>query len=210
MQYGETPIPHYLEDSTLAEGDLRARYQTVFAKKGVGVRASVAAPTASLHFTERVFESLEAQGIEETTLTLDVGLGTFAPLSEQAFETGKLHKEYVGVSQETTQKLNQAKENKRTIIAVGTTVTRTLEAISKDGVAKEYAGPVDIFIYPPYDFQMTDILITNFHLPKTSLMLLVDAFLKHKGSKRGVMSLYEEAIRERFAFYSFGDSMLIK
>lgn len=208
-QYGETPVPHYLEDTSLPEDDLRARYQTVFAKSDAGERASVAAPTASLHFTEQVFESLEKKGITQTKLTLDVGLGTFAPLSEQAFETGKLHKEYVQITTDTATKLNQAKQNHKPVIAVGTTVTRTLEAISQSGKAEAYTGPVDIFIYPPYDFQMTDILITNFHLPKTSLMLLVDAFLEDKGSKRGVVSLYEKAIHEKFAFYSFGDSMLI-
>jgi S-adenosylmethionine:tRNA ribosyltransferase-isomerase len=208
-KYGETPVPHYLEDTTLSEGVLRERYQTVFAKDDAGERASVAAPTASLHFTERVFAELAKKHIEETTLTLDVGLGTFAPLNKEAFENGKLHKEYVDVGDETVAMLNHAKEDKKKVIAVGTTVTRTLEAISKDGKAEVYQGPVDIFLYPPYQFQMVDVLITNFHLPKTSLMLLVEAFLENKGSKRGVASLYEEAIQEKFAFYSFGDSMLI-
>ncbi len=208
-KYGETPVPHYLEDTSLSEDVLRERYQTVFAKDDAGERASVAAPTASLHFTERVFAELAKKHVAQTTLTLDVGLGTFAPLSEQAFETGKLHKEYVEVSDDTVAMLNQVKENKQKVIAVGTTVTRTLEASSKSGKAEVYQGPVDIFLYPPYQFQMVDILITNFHLPKTSLMLLVEAFLQNKGSKRGVVSLYEEAIREKFAFYSFGDSMLI-
>jgi S-adenosylmethionine:tRNA ribosyltransferase-isomerase len=207
--YGETPIPHYLEDTTLDESVLRERYQTVFAKGAVGERASVAAPTASLHFTERVFESLEKKGIERTTLTLDVGLGTFAPLSTQAFETGKLHQEYVEVGEETARRLNDAKQDRKSVIAVGTMVTRTLEAISNNEGIEAYQGPVDIFIYPPYQFQVVDVLITNFHLPKTSLMLLVEAFLQHKGSKRGVVSLYEEVILEKFAFYSFGDSMLI-
>jgi S-adenosylmethionine:tRNA ribosyltransferase-isomerase len=209
-KYGETPVPHYLEDTTLSEDMLRERYQTVFAKGVAGERASVAAPTASLHFTERVFAELAKKNITETTLTLDVGLGTFAPLSEQAFDTGRLHKEYAEVTEETVAKLNQAKENKKKVIAVGTTVTRTLEAISQSGEAEVYQGPVDIFLYPPYQYKMVDILITNFHLPKTSLMLLVEAFLQDKGSKRGVVSLYEEAIREKFSFYSFGDSMLIK
>lgn len=207
--YGETPVPHYLEDTTLSEDVLRERYQTVFAKNNAGERASVAAPTASLHFTERVFENLEVKGITETRLTLDVGLGTFAPLSEQSFESGRLHQEYVEVSSETADTLNQAKQNNKPVIAVGTTVTRTLEAIGQTGAVQSYQGPVDIFLYPPYQFQTVDILITNFHLPKTSLMLLVDAFLQDKGSKRGVVSLYEEAIREKFSFYSFGDSMLI-
>ncbi|MCW1888326.1 MAG: tRNA preQ1(34) S-adenosylmethionine ribosyltransferase-isomerase QueA [Candidatus Moranbacteria bacterium] len=208
-KYGETPVPHYLEDITLNEETLRERYQTIFAKDTINERASVAAPTASLHFTERVFESLVKKNITQTSLTLDVGLGTFAPLSEQAFDTGRLHKEYVEVTEEVATRLNQTKEHRQKVIAVGTTVTRTLEAISKSGRAEAYQGPVDIFLYPPHQFQMVDILVTNFHLPKTSLMLLVDAFLQDKGSKRGVVSLYEEAIREKFSFYSFGDSMLI-
>ncbi len=207
--YGETPVPHYLEDTKVKENDLRERYQTIFAKEEITTKASVAAPTASLHFTKRVFDSLREKGIQQTKLTLDVGLGTFAPLTEVAFENKKLHKEYVVVSEGTASDINIAKQEKRRIIAVGTTVTRTLEALTEQGNVKVYNGSVDIFIYPPYSFQTVDILLTNFHLPKTSLMLLVEAFLEHKGSKRNIKSLYEEAIHNRFTFYSFGDSMLI-
>ncbi len=207
--YGETPVPHYLEDSEVEESALRERYQTIFAREDTVAKASVAAPTASLHFTERVFASLETKSIRQARLTLDVGLGTFAPLTEAAFENKKLHKEYVAVSEDTARDINTAKEVKRSVIAVGTTVTRTLEALTDRGTLSPYSGPVDIFIYPPYQFQTVDILLTNFHLPKTSLMLLVDAFLQHKGSERDILSLYEEAIRNEFAFYSFGDSMLI-
>jgi S-adenosylmethionine:tRNA ribosyltransferase-isomerase len=207
--YGETPVPHYLEDSEVEESTLRERYQTIFAREDTVAKASVAAPTASLHFTERVFASLESKNIQQARLTLDVGLGTFASLTETAFENKKLHKEYVAVLEDTARDINKAKEEKRSVIAVGTTVTRTLEALTEQGRAKAYNGPVDIFIYPPYQFQTVDILLTNFHLPKTSLMLLVDAFLKHKGSERDILSLYEEAIRNDFTFYSFGDSMLI-
>ena len=207
--YGETPVPHYLEDNTVEESTLRERYQTIFAREEIATKASVAAPTASLHFTERVFTSLETKGIKQARLTLDVGLGTFAPLTEAAFENHKLHQEYVAVSDKTADAINIAKEVKTSIIAVGTTVMRTLEALTTTAVVKAYTGPVDIFIYPPYQFQTVDILLTNFHLPKTSLMLLVEAFLQHKGSKRDILSLYEEAISNQFAFYSFGDSMLI-
>ncbi len=207
--YGETPVPHYLEDTETKEGELRSRYQTIFAREDTTTKASVAAPTASLHFTDRVFQSLENKGVQQARLTLDVGLGTFAPLTEAAFENKKLHREYVEVSEDTARDINKAKEVKRSVIAVGTTVTRTLEALTEQGGVKTYNGPVDIFIYPPYQFQTVDILLTNFHLPKTSLMLLVDAFLKHKGSERDILSLYQEAIREKFSFYSFGDSMLI-
>lgn len=206
-QFGETPIPHYLESETMPdEGALRQRYQTVFAATG----ASVAAPTASLHFTEDVFSSLATKGIDRTSITLDVGLGTFAPLSESSFKTGKLHSEFVTVSEEAAGTLNVARESRRSLIAVGTTVARTLETVAKGGRVSPFHGPIDTFIYPPYRFQAVDILITNFHLPKTSLMLLVEAFLKSKGAKRGIMDLYEIAIRERFSFYSFGDSLLIR
>lgn len=205
-QFGETPIPHYLESETRPdEGALRQRYQTVFAAAG----ASVAAPTASLHFTPEVFESLRVKAIGRTTITLDVGLGTFAPLSASSFETGKLHREFVTVADMTAAELNIARSFGRSIVAVGTTVARTLETVIKDGKVTPFQGPIDTFIYPPYRFQSVDVLITNFHLPKTSLMLLVDAFLKDKGAKRGIMDLYTIAIRERFSFYSFGDSLLI-
>lgn len=203
--FGETPLPHYLEGAETSEDVLRQRYQTVFASAG----ASVAAPTASLHFTDRVFESLDKKGIEAARLTLNVGLGTFAPLREESFATGKLHAEYVDVSEETARKINAAKKDGHSVVAVGTTVTRTLESVAEGGCMRAYAGKTDIFIYPLYEFQAADHLITNFHLPETSLMLLVDAFLAHKGAKRRIMDLYALAIENKFAFYSFGDSMLI-
>ncbi len=206
QEFGTTPIPHYLEgEEESDESMLRKRYQTVFASAG----ASVAAPTASLHFTDAVFERLRQKGIETAKVTLNVGLGTFAPLREENFQTGKLHGEWIMVSEETAKALKKAKANKYPIIAVGTTTTRTLETLAKQDKSQVLSLEANLFIYPPYEFRMTDILITNFHLPKTSLMLLVDAFLKHKGAKRGVMDLYEEAIRRGFSFYSFGDSMLL-
>ncbi len=220
-RYGETPVPHYLEelDSRTSgndkdkekENELRRRYQTVFAKTG----ASVAAPTASLHFTDRVFESLDAKGVDIAKVTLDVGQGTFAPLREENFTTRKLHRERIDVSEETAHKLNAslsdlASQPGRAIVAVGTTALRTLESIAQlSNPVTGYSGATDIFIFPPHEFRSADILVTNFHLPKTSLMLLVDAFLEHKGAKRRIMSLYGEAIRGGYAFYSFGDSMLI-
>ncbi len=206
QEFGTTPIPHYLEgEENGEESKLRERYQTVFASSG----ASVAAPTASLHFTDHVFESLKQRNIETTKVTLNVGLGTFAPLREENFQTGKLHGEWVTASEETVKELKEAKIDKWPIISVGTTTTRTLETLARQGELKALTTEANLFIYPPYQFQMVDILITNFHLPKTSLMLLVDAFLLHKGAKRGVMELYQEAIKNDFAFYSFGDSMVI-
>lgn len=205
--YGTTPLPHYLEGAEVSEGDLRKRYQTVFAHSG----ASVAAPTASLHFTEQVFKSLENREIEKASITLNVGLGTFAPLRKESFEIGKLHPEYVNISEAAAKKIKTAKMKNQSIIAVGTTVARTLESweTEREDECMAYAGKTDIFIYPPYEFRIVDHLITNFHLPKTSLMLLVDAFLQHKKAQKNVVDLYKIAIENKFAFYSFGDSMLI-
>jgi len=210
--YGGAPIPHYLEngDEERDEAELRKRYQTVFARSG----ASVAAPTASLHFTEGVFDSLGKKGIGTVKVGLDVGLGTFAPLREEHFGTKTLHLERIAVSEEAAGRLNGAKADGRPIVAVGTTALRTLESVvnppSEDGPTfRPYSGGTDIFIFPPHRFRSADILVTNFHLPKSSLMLLVDAFLADKGAKRNLVSLYGEAIREGYSFYSFGDSMLI-
>ncbi len=204
-QFGETPLPHYLEGADTPETELRERYQTVFAESG----ASVAAPTASLHFTEQVFESLQQKNIDTSRLTLNVGLGTFAPLRPESFETKRLHREYAHIPVETAEAINAAHDQGQSVVAVGTTVTRTLESAVEAGQVSPMSGPTDIFIFPPYHFQAVDALITNFHLPETSLMLLVDAFLRHKGAKRDIMALYDLAIQERYAFYSFGDSMLI-
>lgn len=218
-KYGETPIPHYLEDAkatprvgleaTLygneSEIVLRKRYQTIFAEDG----ASVAAPTASLHFTEQVFLDLHAKGVDFAEVTLDVGMGTFAPLKPEHFELGKLHSEKIYISDEAAQRINQAKDESRPVIAIGTTAMRTLESCAQDGYIRPSEKNTDIFIYPPYHFQVADILMTNFHVPKSSLMLLVDAFLHDKQAKRSIMDLYAIAIEEGYAFYSFGDSMLI-
>lgn len=204
-QYGTTPLPHYLEGAQTSESILRKRYQTVFANTG----ASVAAPTASLHFTEEVFESLRKKEIDTARVTLNVGLGTFAPLKPENFASGKLHGEYALVSEETAGKIQRAKKEGCRVVTVGTTVARTLESFGQSGVITAGSRKTDIFIFPPYQFHVVDTLITNFHLPETSLMLLVDAFLKHKGAKREIMELYQEAIKNNFAFYSFGDSMLI-
>lgn len=206
-EYGETPLPHYLEGAATSESTLRKRYQTVFAEGEAGV--SVAAPTASLHFTEAVFAALFEKKIETTILTLNVGLGTFAPLKQENFETQRLHSEYARVIEETADDINRAKRGERKVVAVGTTVARTLETFGKTGTMMSGSGKTDIFIFPPYQFQVVDSLVTNFHLPETSLMLLVDAFLHHKGAKKDIMELYRIAIENHFSFYSFGDSMLI-
>lgn len=204
-QYGQTPLPHYLEGAEMTEKNLRERYQTVFASSG----ASVAAPTAGLHFTENVFTSLVQKNIQPLSVTLNVGRGTFSPLAESNFTRKSLHTEYVSVSGAVVDQLNKAREEKSSITAIGTTALRTLESVQKNGHFFLYTGPTDIFIFPPHHFQGAERLVTNFHLPKTSLMLLVDAFLRDKGASRDIMSLYRVAIENKFAFYSFGDSMLI-
>jgi S-adenosylmethionine:tRNA ribosyltransferase-isomerase len=208
--YGSTPIPHYLEDkeNTPSEEFLRKRYQTIFAQKG----ASVAAPTASLHFTEEVFEKLKKKNIETCDVVLNVGMGTFAPLEDNFFVEKRLHSESYEVEEFVWEKIKNAKREGKKICAVGTTTMRTLESLPlsfPEGI-KVLRGETSIFIFPPYHKEfVADQMITNFHLPKTSLMLLVQAFLENKGAKRHITELYDIAIKNDFSFYSFGDSMLI-
>ncbi len=205
MTYGHTPLPHYLEGVHTEEDDLRKRYQTIFAKAGL----SVAAPTASLHFTDVVFSSLAKKNIETDFITLDVGLGTFASLTSDNFRTKKLHTEFIAMMPNTRNHINAKKQAGKPIIAVGTTALRTIESLAENHHITLEKDRTNIFIYPPYEFQIVDSLITNFHLPKTSLMFLVDAFLQNKRAKRDIMELYDIAIKNQFSFYSFGDSMLI-
>lgn len=204
-KYGETPVPKYLKGGQLTEQELRAKYQTIFGRKG----ASVAAPTASLHFTHEVFDSLKAKNINKVYTTLNVGMGTFAPITDANFEKKQLHNEWCEVSGDTVQAIEQAKKDGRKIVAVGTTATRALETASKSGHLQPYVGMTDIFIFPPYQFVTVDCLITNFHLPNTSLMYLVETLLEQKKAKRNITDLYKIAIENKFRFYSFGDSMLI-
>ncbi len=203
--HGKTPLPPYIH-SPLAEEEVRARYQTVFADKP----ASVAAPTASLHFTESLFSSLSEKGIEKTYVTLHVGRGTFSPLAHDALEIGKLHTEPIFISNESAVRIAAKKKLGRPIVAVGTTTVRSLEATADLVLAGTgYEGDTSIFIKPSYQFRVVDALVTNFHIPNTSLLMLVDAFLQFKGAKKTWRELYETAVREKFTFYSFGDSMLI-
>lgn len=221
-KYAKTPIPLYLKKTPLKNNQLIKKYQTIFAKK----EGSSAAPTASLHFTRRVLKKLEKKGIKRYFITLHVGLGTFAPITEENIKTKKLHQEYYKVDKKTLHYINIMKSEKKKLVAVGTTVTRCLESVSENFITREshhfvvsskvknfQASPLtrktDLFIYPPYDFKMVDSLITNFHLPKSSLMMLVEAFLQFKKSKRSLVELYNIAIKNKFRFYSFGDAMLI-
>lgn len=213
QKVGKTPIPLYLRKSPLSEKDLRRKYQTIFSKKG----ESVAAPTASLHFTDRVFEKLRKKGIKKCEVTLNVGLGTFAPISEENLRTKKLHQEYFQIDKQALQCFKTLKSEEKKLVAVGTTVIRTLESyanykLQTSNYKKSSNNKIqktDLFIFPPYNFKMTDILITNFHLPKSSLMMLVEAFLQHKKAKKSLVELYQIAIKNHFRFYSFGDAMLI-
>ncbi len=200
--HGETPVPHYIKGVSLDEDALRARYQTIFANDAY----SIAAPTAALHFTDTVFDKLASRGIDTTTLTLHVGLGTFKPLTKENFETNSLHSERYFINEETVRKIVDAKKSAKPVIAVGTTTVRTLESYAE---TKKSEGETNIFIHPPFDFRVVDHLITNFHLPNSSLMMLVEALLVHKKSEKHLVDLYTIAIKEGFHFYSFGDSMLI-
>jgi len=211
QKYGAMPIPPYLKKSPLKKDELMEKYQTIFAKKD----GSSAAPTASLHFTKRVFDRLDKKGVDRYFVTLHVGLGTFAPLTDENMRTKRLHEEYYEVNGETILSIQRQKsaEKKLVAVGVGTTVVRTLESLSKLKIQNEklkIVGKTDLFIFPPYNFRTVDCLITNFHLPKSSLMMLVEAFLQYKGAKRKLTELYEEAIKNNFRFYSFGDAMIIK
>ncbi|MBI4994678.1 tRNA preQ1(34) S-adenosylmethionine ribosyltransferase-isomerase QueA [Candidatus Peregrinibacteria bacterium] len=207
LKYGSTPIPKYIKSSPLAERDLRKKYQTVFASVDkCENRASVAAPTASLHFTKRVFKKLQRQKIPHIFVTLNIGLGTFAPVTQDNFKNKKLFNEYYEIEKSAAEKIAELKRNGKKLIAVGTTVARTLESFAATQKTK---NATDLFIFPPYDFKLVDCLVTNFHLPSSSLMMLVEAFLQHKKAPLRLIDLYKIATKNRFRFYSFGDAMMI-
>jgi len=202
--YGTMPIPPYIKNTPLSRDELMTKYQTVFAKR----LGSSAAPTASLHFTENVFKKIEQKGIKKHFVTLHVGLGTFAPLTQENMIRKTLHKEWYEIPPRTYrffEKSIQLGMKSVDVTAVGTTVVRTLES----AVTRGACGDTDLFIMPPYHFRVVDHLLTNFHLPGSSLMMLVDAFLEHKRAKRRILELYDFAIKNNFRFYSFGDAMLI-
>ncbi len=203
--HGQTPLPPYIH-SSLNETEARDKYQTIFASKP----SSVAAPTASLHFTEQVFQTLASKGIDRTYVTLHVGRGTFSPMTPQNILDKKLHAEPIQVSGESAEKIMNAKKEGRLIISSGTTATRTLESTAEFILKGEgYTGETSLMITPPYDFKIVDAIITNFHLPNTSLIMLVDAFLQSKGAKKNWRDIYERAIKEKMRFYSFGDALLV-
>lgn len=197
-ELGELPLPPYINEE-LKEPD---RYQTVYAKN----RGSAAAPTAGLHFTPGLFNQLNEKGVEIAYLTLHVGLGTFRPVKVDKVEDHQMHSEYYELSPDTAKLINEKKNRGKRIIAVGTTTTRTLESIANESGQVEAAkGWTDIFIYPGYEFKVIDALITNFHLPKSTLLMLVSAF----AGKDKVMSAYHLAVGKKYRFFSLGDAMLI-
>lgn len=197
-QLGTMPLPPYIKEKLEDQN----RYQTVYAK----IEGSAAAPTAGLHFTNEIIEKIKAKGIEILDVTLHVGLGTFRPVKVDNVLEHHMHSEYYMIEPEVADKLNQAKVNGQRIIAVGTTSTRTLEAnMQKYGKFKATHENTDIFIYPGYQYKAIDCLITNFHLPKSTLLMLISAF----ASKEFIFKAYQEAINEKYRFFSFGDSMFI-
>jgi S-adenosylmethionine:tRNA ribosyltransferase-isomerase len=213
-ELGEVPLPPYIERSGTSEMEIdRERYQTVYARAA----GSVAAPTAGLHFTQDLLEKIRSRGVEICFVTLHVGLGTFAPVKAENILDHKMHEERFEIPERTAILVNEAKKNKRRVIAVGTTSSRVLEsaATKTDGGSDRISagtGRTKIFIYPPYDFQIVDALITNFHLPRSTLLMLVTAFAAPKtlDGRKIILSAYQEAIAQRYRFFSYGDAILIQ
>ena len=198
-ELGTMPLPPYIKEKLKDKN----RYQTVYAKN-IG---SSAAPTAGLHFTPELLNKIESKGITLCYVTLHVGLGTFRPVTVDDVKTHKMHSEFYTMTKDVAEVLNSAKKNNQRIISVGTTSTRTLETImSKHGKFIETSGWTDIFIYPGYEFKAIDAQITNFHLPKSTLIMLVSAF----ATKEIILNAYNEAVKNKYRFFSFGDSMFIK
>ena len=201
-RHGVMPLPPYIKHSSLTEAELRKRYQTVFAKTS----GSIAAPTASLHFTKRLLTQLEKSGITIARVTLHVHLGTFAPLTDEQWKMGKLHQESYSIDSKTAKLLTQAKKSGRPIIACGTTVARTLESASNaKGTITRPRGTTQLFIKEGYRFTVVDGLLTNFHVPRSSLLMLVAQLT----GREKLLELYTQAIANDFRFFSFGDAMLI-
>jgi len=202
QKLGKTPLPPYIKNTPLSESKLRQEYQTIFAKH-IG---SVAAPTASLHFTTRLLQKLKQSGIQTEYITLHVGLGTFASLTSEQLKTQTLHTEFYEITKQTADRLNKAKKIGRPIIAVGTTAVRTLEsACDKQDKLTKLKNGTTLFIKKPYDFKFVDGIITNFHVPKSSLLMLVSAF----AGREQIQGLYKTAVQKNYRLFSFGDGMLI-
>jgi S-adenosylmethionine:tRNA ribosyltransferase-isomerase len=206
---GELPLPPYIERHGELPAD-KERYQTVFAKPA----GSVAAPTAGLHFTPEILEKIQTRGVKICFVTLHVGAGTFLPVKTENVADHKMHAERFEIGEETASVVNEAKKNGHRVVAVGTTAVRTLETVAGQNAGKlnVYEGKTNIFIFPPAEFEIVDALLTNFHLPESTLLMLVSAFAAPGEKIRGrdlVLSAYAEAIRERYRFFSYGDAMFI-
>ncbi|MGB9767082.1 MAG: tRNA preQ1(34) S-adenosylmethionine ribosyltransferase-isomerase QueA [Sulfurihydrogenibium sp.] len=195
-KYGHIPLPPYIERPD--EEKDKQLYQTVFAKK----EGSVASPTAGLHFTTELLEKIKSKGVKIAYVTLHVGLGTFKPVKDEDITKHKMHEEFYSIPEETLTMIKETKENGKSVIAVGTTVVRTLESYAITGKREDYTN---IFIYPPFEFKIVDKLITNFHLPKSTLIMLVSAF----ATREFILKAYNEAVKEKYRFFSYGDAMFI-
>ena len=197
---GHIPLPPYFERSD-KQADLE-RYQTVFANRD----GAVAAPTAGLHFDNELLLALKEKGVEHCFVTLHVGAGTYQPVKADKITDHKMHSEYFEIDQDTVDQINQTKANGGRVIAVGTTAVRSMESAAKSGQLKATKEETDIFIYPGYEFKVVDMMITNFHLPKSSLLMLVSAFI----GRDKMMEIYQHAIKKEYRFFSYGDAMLLK
>jgi S-adenosylmethionine:tRNA ribosyltransferase-isomerase len=201
---GHVPLPPYIAREDRKED--RERYQTVYAKPEA--RGSVAAPTAGLHFTPEILEQIRARGIETAEITLHVGLGTFQPVHAERVEEHKMHRESFSISEDAAAKINRALDQNRRVVAVGTTTVRTLEYTARQDDSRIHAGcgEADIFIYPGFQFRVVSALLTNFHLPRSTLLMLVSAF----AGRENVLRAYEHAVKVRYRFFSYGDCMFIE
>lgn len=198
---GHVPLPPYISREDRS-GD-RERYQTVYARE----RGSVAAPTAGLHFTPEILGRLAERGIERVEVTLHVGLGTFQPVRVEKVEEHRLHRERYSISDSTAESINRAMENGRRVVAIGTTTVRTLEYVAREtGRVQAGSGEADLFIYPGFEFRVVGAMLTNFHLPQSTLLMLVCAF----GGKEQVIAAYRHAVERKYRFYSYGDCMLVE
>jgi S-adenosylmethionine:tRNA ribosyltransferase-isomerase len=199
-QVGHMPLPPYIEREDTTQD--QSRYQTVYARK----EGAVAAPTAGLHFDEDILGAIREKGCEIGEITLHVGAGTYQPVRVESIETHKMHREWIEVSDEICQKIVRTKQRGGRVFAVGTTVVRALESAAQSGQVRPFSGDTEIFIYPGFRFNAVDRLLTNFHLPKSTLLMLVSAF---SGRER-IMAAYQHAVMHQYRFFSYGDCMLLE
>ena len=200
QEFGTMPLPPYMKRSVANEDDWE-RYQTTYARQP----GAVAAPTAGLHFSDELIAACDSADLTRSFVTLHVGIGTFRPISVERLKDHRMHSEWCEISESTVDRLKKRRDDGGRIVAVGTTSVRTLESASRSGELKPMCGPTELFIRPPYEFQSVDALFTNFHLPKSSLLVMISAF----AGRELILRAYEEAVRESYRFYSYGDAMLI-